>query len=81
MDDCEARSAVHLHRIDPARNMRRFYRLDVQPDLFGGFAVVKEWGRIGARSGRLVGEWHLTEAQAVAAVQRQAKRKRRRGYQ
>jgi predicted DNA-binding WGR domain protein len=26
-------NAVHLARIDPARNMRRFYRLDVQPDL------------------------------------------------
>jgi hypothetical protein len=25
---------VHLRRIDPARNMHRFYRLDVQPDLF-----------------------------------------------
>jgi predicted DNA-binding WGR domain protein len=43
-------SAVHLSRIDPARNMCRFYRLDVQPDLFGGFAVVKEWVRIGARA-------------------------------
>jgi predicted DNA-binding WGR domain protein len=74
-------NAVHLHRIDPARNMRHFYRLDVQPDSFGGFAVVKEWGRIGARRGRMVGEWHLTEAQALAAVQRQAKPKRRRGYQ
>jgi predicted DNA-binding WGR domain protein len=60
-DAFEARimSAVHLTRIDPARNMRRFYRLDVQPDLFGGFAVVKEWGRSGAR-GRMVGEWHMT---------------------
>jgi predicted DNA-binding WGR domain protein len=56
-------SAMHLARIDPARNMRRFYRLDVQPDLFGGFAVVKEWGRIGAR-GRMVGEWHMTELEA-----------------
>ncbi len=73
-------SAVHLARIDPARNMRRFYRLDVQPDLFGGFAVVKEWGRIGAR-GRMVGEWYMTEAEAVVALQRQAERKRRRGYQ
>jgi hypothetical protein len=35
-------------------------RLDVQPDLFGGFAVVKEWGRIGAR-GRMMDEWHMTE--------------------
>ena len=72
--------AVHLYRIDPARNMARFYALDVQPDLFGGFAVVKEWGRIGGR-GRVIGEWHLTEALAAAALQRQAGRKRRRGYE
>ena len=60
-------------RIDPARNMCRFYRLDVQPDPFGGFAVVKEWGRIGAR-GRMMDEWHMTEAQAHSALQRQAER-------
>jgi predicted DNA-binding WGR domain protein len=71
--------AVHLHRIEPARNMRRFYSLDVQPDLFGGFAVVKVWGRIGAR-GRMIDELHETEALAASAMQRQAERKRRRGY-
>jgi WGR domain len=49
----------------------RFYRLDVQPDLFGGFSVVKEWGRIGAR-GRMMDKWHMTEAEALAALQRQA---------
>jgi hypothetical protein len=38
--------------------------------------------RPAARAGeRLVREWHMTEVQAVAAVQRQAERKRRRGYQ
>jgi predicted DNA-binding WGR domain protein len=72
-------SAVHPTRIDPVRNMRRFYRLDVQPHLFGGFAVVKEWGRIGAR-GRRMDELHATKALAAAAMQRQADRKRRRGY-
>jgi predicted DNA-binding WGR domain protein len=61
-------SAVHLTRIDPARNMCRFYRLDVQPDLFGGFTVVKEWGRICAR-GRMMDEWHMTEGQALTALQ------------
>jgi hypothetical protein len=35
--------ALHLRRIDPARNMHRFYPLDVQPDLFGGVLLVKEW--------------------------------------
>jgi len=28
-------NAVHLRRMDPTRNMSRFYRLDIQPDLFG----------------------------------------------
>ena len=72
-------NAVHLRRIDPARNMHRFYRLDVQPDLFGGVLLVKEWGRIGAR-GRMVAPRYDTEALAAAALQRQAERKQRRGY-
>jgi predicted DNA-binding WGR domain protein len=45
--------------------MCRFYWIDVQPDLFGGFAVVKEWGRIGAR-GRMMDEWHMTEAKPTS---------------
>lgn len=84
-DDCSgqgevfAMTAVTLHRIDPAHNMARFYALDVQPDLFGCILLVKAWGRIGTH-GRVVQEMHLTEAQARAALQRQAERKRRRGY-
>jgi predicted DNA-binding WGR domain protein len=72
-------TAVHLRRVDPARNMHRFYRLDVQPDLFGGVLLVKEWGRIGAH-GRMVAERYDTEALAVGALQQQAERKRWRGY-
>jgi len=37
-------SAITLHRTDLAKNMRRFYRLDVQPDLFGQWCVTREWG-------------------------------------
>jgi hypothetical protein len=36
LDDFEAgimSAVVHLARVDPARSMRRFYRLDVQPYL------------------------------------------------
>ena len=29
--------------------MRRFYRLDMQPDLFSGVLLVKAWGRIAER--------------------------------
>jgi predicted DNA-binding WGR domain protein len=59
--------------------MCRFYRLDVQPDLFGGFAVVKEWGRIGSR-GRVVDDSYDNEDLALDAMQKQAEPKRRRGY-
>jgi hypothetical protein len=34
-------SAIILHRTDPATNMRRFYRLDVQPDLFGQWCFIR----------------------------------------
>jgi predicted DNA-binding WGR domain protein len=59
-------SAVSLHRTDPARNMRRFYQLDVQPDLFGEWCVVREWGRIGqGEQMRVVPYPTMTEAQAA----------------
>jgi predicted DNA-binding WGR domain protein len=79
-DDFEAcaMNAVHLRCIDPPRNMHRFYRLDVEP-LFGGVLLMKEWGCIGAH-GRMMAERYDTEALAAAALQRQAERKRRRGY-
>jgi predicted DNA-binding WGR domain protein len=38
---------IELRHIDPAKNMRRFYRLDTQPDPFRGVFLMKEWGRIG----------------------------------
>lgn len=38
---------VTLYRINPARNMQRYYRLDIQPDLFGNHCLLREWGRIG----------------------------------
>ena len=45
--------------------MRRFYWLDVQPDLFGGVLLMKEWGRIGQR-GRIVAEPYDSEVLAAA---------------
>ncbi len=45
-------TAVTLRRIDDARNMRRFYRLDVQPDLFGGALLLRQWPQ--SRGGRNV---------------------------
>ncbi len=71
--------AILLHRIDPAKNMHRFYRLDVAPDLFGRWCLVAEWGRIG-RPGRLRNMAFDDMAQAMQALVRQRRQKERRGY-
>ncbi|PZQ96179.1 MAG: WGR domain-containing protein [Cereibacter sphaeroides] len=36
-----------LHRIDPSRNMARFYRVEMLYDLFGAITVERCWGRLG----------------------------------
>jgi predicted DNA-binding WGR domain protein len=71
--------AILLHRIDPARNMRRFYRLEVAPDLFGRWCLVAEWGRIG-RAGRLRMMAYESAADAQEALAKQRRIKERRGY-
>jgi len=71
--------AVHLRRIDPERNMHRFYRLGLQPDLFGGCTLVREWGRIGS-GGNLRFDSYPDEGRAVDALLALATAKGRRGY-
>ena len=39
-------SAVTLHRIDAARRMTRFYRLDEQPGLFGQWCFIGRGGQM-----------------------------------
>ena len=70
---------VDLKRIDPSLNMRRFYRMTIQPDLFGGACLVREWGRIGFRGQTLV-EQHEDEGRAVNALMKLTATEQRRGY-
>ena len=72
-------SAVILHRIDHEQNMHRYYRLDVQPDLFGEWALVREWGRIG-QAGRYRVDPYPTAALAKERMQFQQAAKQGRGY-
>ena len=72
-------TTVDLKRIDPSLNMRRFYRMSVQPDLFGGACLVREWGRIGFR-GQMLIELHDDEGKAVTALMKLHATKKRRGY-
>jgi predicted DNA-binding WGR domain protein len=62
---------------DPAKDMRRFYRLDVQPDLFGQWCHIRVWGRIGsAGEVRMVPFATATEAQEALAHHRRVKERR-----
>lgn len=70
---------VHLKRIDPAQNMRRFYSLTVQPTLFGGASLIRDWGRIGTR-GQTMMETFDEADDADKALNRLERAKRRRGY-
>jgi predicted DNA-binding WGR domain protein len=70
---------VHLTRIRPELNEWRFYRLDIWPDLYCGFSVVREWGRIG-QDGQCRHDPYPTEADAYAAAEKLANAKQRRGY-
>ncbi|WP_075042362.1 MULTISPECIES: WGR domain-containing protein [Brucella] len=73
------KTIVHLRRIDPSRNMRRFYALGIQPTLFGGASVVRTWGRIGA-TGQSMMQTFDSQDEALSVFARLARTKRRRGY-
>jgi predicted DNA-binding WGR domain protein len=72
-------TAIILHRVDPAKNMHRFYGLDVRRDLFGQWCLIREWGRIG-RGGRMRMAAYATAAEAHDALADQRRVKERRGY-
>jgi predicted DNA-binding WGR domain protein len=70
---------VVLYRIDDAKRMYRYYRLDVQPNLFGEWCLMREWGRIGS-TGKMRSLPFPTPQEAYAAFW-QRREKERRGYQ
>ncbi|RTM10920.1 MAG: WGR domain-containing protein [Hyphomicrobiales bacterium] len=72
-------AATHLHRIEPALNMARYYCLSMAPSLFGDICVVREWGRIGRR-GRIRIDFYGEAEEAHAARAAIEHAKRRRGY-
>ena len=75
----QTEDAIHLHRIDPACNMARFYRLSATSSLFGDTCLVREWGRIG-RPGRMRIDLYACAEDAKAARFALERAKRRRGY-
>ncbi len=71
---------TYLSRVDPSQNMARFYVLSIQPNLFGGSSLIREWGRIGTRGQHKIVLCDDIET-AHRAKARLERSKRRRGYQ
>jgi predicted DNA-binding WGR domain protein len=71
---------MHLRRIDPDRNMARFYTMSLQPTLFGEWALLREWGGIDS-AGRLLSTRFASEQQAALAMAEHLKAKQSKGYE
>jgi predicted DNA-binding WGR domain protein len=68
-----------LQKRDPKRNQYRYYLLDVQPNLFGTWSLIREWGRIG-RPGQVRIDLCDSLDEAAHAFEGKRLQKQRRGY-
>lgn len=75
----DADHQVHMRRIDPMQNMQRFYSIAIQPTLFGGASVIRNWGRSGTNGQSMMETYDETD-DAILALSRLEQAKRRRGY-
>ena len=72
-------TSIYLERREPAHHRQRFYAITVTRTLFGSWALVREWGRIG-QGGTVRETWFATEGDAWAAGEQWRIRKEKRGY-
>ena len=73
------RAWVRLTSVDPAANRFRCYVLAWRPTLWGDFALVQTWGRLG-RPGRSRTSFYASRAEAQGAIVWLLRRRLRRGY-
>jgi len=70
---------AYLEKRNPEKNMCRFYAIRITPTLFGDWAVIRQWGRIGA-NGSSKEEWVSKETEALAKGLGYLRSKKGRGY-
>ena len=73
------KTEIYLERIDRPSNMARYYRLSVVETLFGDWAMVREWGRIG-HPGQSREHWCVSEQEALNQLILRQDERVRRGY-
>jgi predicted DNA-binding WGR domain protein len=70
---------IQLTRSKTSSNVHRFYAMHLAPTLFGKWALVAEWGRIGSPA-QVREQLFETEPDAQAALTKRLRIKTRRGY-
>jgi predicted DNA-binding WGR domain protein len=70
---------IYLERHDSDKNLHRFYQMHVVPGIFGDWALVREWGRVGS-PGTVRKEWFGSERDAAVAGEKMSEAKRKKGY-
>ena len=76
----ELERGLRLERIDPARNMARYYTLAVELTLFEDWSCTRSFGRIGSRGGRIMLGLFDSRAAAEDELRTLLRRKQARGY-
>lgn len=69
----------YLTKHNPDANQFRFYKLSISPTLFGGWSLVREWGRIGA-AGTVKIDFFNTEEEAIQKQSQLYRQKQKKGY-
>ena len=70
---------LYIERTDPAKNMARYYAMEISGTLFGEVCLTRAWGRIGSRGQSKVHHFGREE-EAVSLFLELMRRKRARGY-
>ncbi|MBB3525982.1 WGR domain-containing protein [Rhizobium laguerreae] len=71
---------LYVERTDPAKNMARYYAMQIEQTMFGEACLTRRWGRIGKR-GQEKQHVFEREEEAVQLFLELLKQKRGRGYQ
>jgi len=71
---------IYLQQLPGGNESPRYVQLTLQPDLFGGWELLRETGQVGGRA-QLRREQYLQQAEALHAFEKARDSQLKRGYQ
>ena len=71
----------YLMKIDHSTNQYRYYSIRIDPDLFGRWTLIRQWGRLDYDGGRLRMDRFESEKEALDRLTEIVIQKKKRGYQ